>query len=74
MKILDISLFMDKIVLLSYYLSPLVYCCIFAYSGNLSLHLQKVLKRTAKKNYIASYQKILKLKTLVQCPDLAIHW
>lgn len=73
MKILDIRLFMDKIVLLSYYLSPLVYC-IFAYSGNFSLHLQKVLKRTAKKKYIASYQKILKLKTLVQCPDLAIHW
>lgn len=66
---------MDKIkYLLSYYSSPLVYYYIFDHSGNLPLHFQKVLKRTAKKKYIASYQEILKLKTLVQCPDLAIHW
>lgn len=34
----------------------------------------QVLKNTAKKNYIANYRAILKLTTLVQCPDLVIHW
>lgn len=72
MRILDIRLFMDK-VLLSYY-SLWYFIVFFAYSDNLPLHFQKVLKRTAKKKYIASYQKILTLKTLGQCPDLAIHW
>lgn len=72
MKILDLKLSMNKIALLSFY--SFWYIVFFGYSGNLPLHLQKVLKRIAKKKYIASYQEILKLKTLVQCQDLAILW
>ena len=45
MKILDLKLSMNKIALLSFY--SFWYIVFFGYSGNLPLHLQKVLKRIA---------------------------
>lgn len=47
---------------------------IFLFFWQLAFTYSKVLKSTAKKKYIANYQAVLGLKTLVQCPDLAIHW